>query len=95
MGALGDRSRSPDLQAIEPPPDAVDDEDVSGTIWPHVERAVLEKVLAHRSTIVFTNSRSQAERLTGKLNRLHARRLAAQSDEHADAPVSGGLREWQ
>ena len=67
----------PDLQAIEPPTDAVDDEDVSGTIWPHVERAVLEKVLAHRSTIVFTNSRSQAERLTGKLNRLHARRLAA------------------
>ena len=67
----------PDLQAIEPPVDAVDDEDVSGTIWPHVERAVLEKVLAHRSTIVFTNSRSQAERLTGKLNRLHARRLAA------------------
>ena len=70
-----------DLQAIEPPADAVDDEDVSGTIWPHVERAVLEKVLAHRSTIVFTNSRSQAERLTGKLNRLHARRLAA------DAPA--------
>ncbi|MGO1409190.1 MAG: ATP-dependent helicase [Brachybacterium sp.] len=64
----------PDLQAIEPPPDAVDDEDVSGTIWPHVERAVLDEVLAHRSTIVFTNSRSQAERLTGKLNRLHARR---------------------
>ncbi|MGO3290826.1 ATP-dependent helicase [Brachybacterium sp.] len=66
-----------DLQAIEPPADAVDDEDVSGTIWPHVERAVLEEVLAHRSTIVFTNSRSQAERLTGKLNRLHARRSAA------------------
>ncbi|MGO3507409.1 MAG: DEAD/DEAH box helicase, partial [Brachybacterium tyrofermentans] len=63
-----------DLQAIEPPLDAVDDEDVSGTIWPHVERAVLAQILAHRSTIVFTNSRSQAERLTGKLNRLHARR---------------------
>ena len=74
----------PDLQAIEPPADAVDDEDVSGTIWPHVERAVLAKVLAHRSTIVFTNSRSQAERLTGKLNRLHERRLAARSETHAD-----------
>ncbi|MGO2721331.1 MAG: ATP-dependent helicase [Brachybacterium tyrofermentans] len=66
-----------DLQAIEPPLDAVDDEDVSGTIWPHVERAVLAQILAHRSTIVFTNSRSQAERLTGKLNRLHARRPSA------------------
>ena len=75
----------PDLQAIEPPADAVDDEDVSGTIWPHVERAVLEKVLAHRSTIVFTNSRSQAERLTGKLNRLHARRLAAQAGVHGES----------
>jgi ATP-dependent Lhr-like helicase len=74
----------PDLQAIEPPADAVDDEDVSGTIWPHVERAVLERVLAHRSTIVFTNSRSQAERLTGKLNRLHARRVNAGPVPSAD-----------
>ncbi|MGP5035414.1 ATP-dependent helicase [Brachybacterium alimentarium] len=79
----------PDLQAIEPPPDAIDDEDVSGTIWPHVERAVLAKVLAHRSTIVFTNSRSQAERLTGKLNRLHARRRAPDADRSADGPSSG------
>ncbi len=75
-----------DLQAIEPPADAVDDEDVSGTIWPHVERAVLAEVLAHRSTIVFTNSRSQAERLTGKLNRLHARRVAAEAAERAGGP---------
>lgn len=74
----------PDLQAIEPPADAVDDEDVSGTIWPHVERAVLAEVLAHRSTIVFTNSRSQAERLTGKLNRLHARRMAADPSPLSD-----------
>ena len=68
----------PNLRAIEPPADAMDDEDVSGTLWPHVERAVLAEVIAHRSTIVFTNSRSQAERLTGKLNRLHARRLGAE-----------------
>src|SRR5699024_10075154 len=27
-----------DLQSIEPPADAVDDEDVTGTVWPHVER---------------------------------------------------------
>ncbi|ATG51667.1 ATP-dependent helicase [Brachybacterium vulturis] len=77
-----------DLQAIEPPPDAVDDEDVSGTIWPHVERAVLDRVLAHRSTIVFTNSRSQAERLTGKLNRLHARRLAAEAPSDTVPPAT-------
>ena len=77
----------PDLRAIEPPADAVDDEDVSGTIWPHVERAVLEEVVAHRSTIVFTNSRSQAERLTGKLNRLHARRVAAEAADGPDGEV--------
>ena len=70
----------PDLTAIEPPADAVDEDDVSGTIWPHVERAVLEEVLAHRSTIVFTNSRRQAERLTSKLNLLHRRRTARNAD---------------
>ena len=79
-----------DLQSIEPPADAVDDEDVTGTVWPHVERAVLERVLAHRSTIVFTNSRSQAERLTGKLNRLHARRVAV--DAAAGAPSADSAR---
>jgi ATP-dependent Lhr-like helicase len=72
---IGVRLPVPDLSAIDPPPDAVDEDDVSGTIWPHVERAVLAEVLAHRSTIVFTNSRRQAERLTAKLNTLHRRRL--------------------
>nr|WP_259557200.1 ATP-dependent helicase [Brachybacterium sillae] len=69
-----------DFAAIGPPEDASEDEAVSGTIWPHVERAVLEKVLAHRSTIVFVNSRRQAERLTSALNRLHTRRLAAAAE---------------
>lgn len=68
----------PDLSAIDPPADATDEDDVSGTIWPHVERAVLDEVLTHRSTIVFTNSRRQAERLTSKLNRLHHRRTAVE-----------------
>ena len=74
----------PDLSAIEPPVDAVDDDDVSGTIWPHVERAVLEEVLTRRSSIVFTNSRRQAEKLTSKLNTLHRRRLSDR--EGPDAP---------
>ncbi|PWH04918.1 ATP-dependent helicase [Brachybacterium endophyticum] len=73
----------PDLSAIEPPADAVDEDDVSGTIWPHVERAVLAEVLAHRSTIVFTNSRRQAERLTSKLNTLHRRQLTGDAAAHA------------
>src|SRR5699024_11095599 len=35
--AIGVRLPGPDAGAIEPPADAVDDDDVSGTIWPHVE----------------------------------------------------------
>lgn len=74
-----------DFSAIDPPEDAEEDEAVSGTIWPHVERAVLDRIEEHRSTIVFVNSRRQAEKLTTALNRLHARRGAA-ADGH---PVAG------
>ncbi|WP_010534983.1 ATP-dependent helicase [Brachybacterium squillarum] len=81
----------PDLAAIEPPADAVDEEDVSGTIWPHVERAVLDEVMAHRSTIVFTNSRSQSERLTAKLNSLHRRRLADDAVEDVARAHHGSM----
>ncbi|MGP9693324.1 ATP-dependent helicase [Brachybacterium sp. AOP25-B2-12] len=76
----------PDIAQIDPPADAVDEDDVSGTIWPHVERAVLDEVLAHRSTIVFANSRRQAERLTSKLNRLHARRVGALDPDAPEGP---------
>ncbi|WP_443098157.1 Lhr family helicase [Actinoalloteichus sp. AHMU CJ021] len=50
---------------------------VRGTsIWPSVERRVLDLVEEHRSTIVFTNSRRLAERLTARLNELAADRAA-------------------
>jgi ATP-dependent Lhr-like helicase len=42
------------------------------SIWPAVEERVLGLVRAHRSTIVFTNSRRLAERLTARLNELAA-----------------------
>ncbi|HVK20690.1 MAG TPA: ATP-dependent helicase, partial [Actinokineospora sp.] len=42
------------------------------SIWPKVERRVLELVRAHRSTIVFSNSRRLAERMTARLNELAA-----------------------
>ncbi len=48
----------------------------SGSVWPHVEAAILDEVLAHRSTIVFANSRRLAERLTARLNELWAERIA-------------------
>lgn len=40
--------------------------------WPHVERDVLDRVLAARATLVFTNARRVAERLTARLNELWA-----------------------
>jgi ATP-dependent helicase Lhr and Lhr-like helicase len=40
------------------------------SIWPAVERRVLDLVRTHRSTIVFANSRRLAERLTARLNEL-------------------------
>ncbi|MBN6041637.1 ATP-dependent helicase [Amycolatopsis sp. 195334CR] len=40
------------------------------SIWPAVEERVLELIRAHRSTIVFANSRRLTERLTSRLNEL-------------------------
>ncbi len=45
------------------------------SIWPHIEAAILDEVLAHRSTIVFVNSRGLCERLTARLNELYAKRM--------------------
>src|SRR5215210_5877792 len=44
------------------------------SIWPHVEEKIVDLVLANRSTIVFANSRRLAERLTARLNEIHADR---------------------
>ncbi|MBB6629589.1 ATP-dependent helicase [Nocardioides sp. KIGAM211] len=40
------------------------------SIWPHVEENVVDLIEAHRSTIVFANSRRLAERLTARLNEI-------------------------
>ena len=45
------------------------------SIWPAVERRLLELVRTHRSTIVFANSRRLAERLTSRLNELAAEEI--------------------
>ncbi|MCW2750309.1 MAG: ATP-dependent helicase, partial [Aeromicrobium sp.] len=65
-----------------------------GSIWPHVEHGILERVLEHRSTIVFVNSRGVAERLTARLNEAYAERLGATAEQPAatrvPAQVMGG-----
>ena len=45
-----------------------------GSIWPHVEEQIVDRILEHRSTIVFANSRRLAERLTARLNEIYALR---------------------
>jgi ATP-dependent Lhr-like helicase len=55
------------------------------SIWPHVEERVVDLVAAHRSTIVFANSRRLAERLTARLNEIWAERRGAAADVEAGA----------
>jgi ATP-dependent Lhr-like helicase len=51
-------------------PDEATDEEPRKSIWPHVEEGIADLIDAHRSTIVFANSRRLAERLTNRLNEI-------------------------
>ena len=51
------------------------------SIWPHVEESIVDRVLEHRSTIVFANSRRLAERLTARLNEIYSLRVGAELPE--------------
>ncbi|AWB95234.1 ATP-dependent helicase [Agromyces badenianii] len=80
-----------DLRVTVPVDDLSDlaGETSSGSVWPHVEEAILDEVLAHRSTIVFANSRRLAERLTARLNELWAEREAVAAEVLAEAGAFG------
>jgi ATP-dependent Lhr-like helicase len=70
--------------------DEVDDEDESprqASIWPAVEERVLDLIQAHRSTIVFTNSRRGAERLCARINELAAARAGIPAAEPPRTPA--------
>ncbi|TFD88239.1 ATP-dependent helicase [Cryobacterium serini] len=58
----------------------------TGSIWPHVEEAIVDEVLAHSSSIVFANSRRLTERLTARFNEIYADRLAG-AEASALVPV--------
>ncbi|GAA5153635.1 ATP-dependent helicase [Microbacterium pseudoresistens] len=69
-----------DMLNPPPPAGAATDEpaeytEVTGSVWPHVEEAIVDRILANRSTIVFANSRRLAERLTGRLNEIYSERM--------------------
>ncbi|MFJ6280813.1 ATP-dependent helicase [Arthrobacter subterraneus] len=67
----------------------------SPSIWPHVEEKIVDLIETKRSTIVFANSRRLAERLTARLNEIHAERLEAASfwDSPGEAPAPSGTPE--
>ncbi|WBB83328.1 DEAD/DEAH box helicase [Micromonospora sp. WMMC264] len=79
------------LDEQEPPED-----DLGGlaprrpSIWPAVEERVFSLIRAHRSTIVFTNSRRSAERLCARLNELAAEELEAASSPDGSRVARGG-----
>ncbi len=62
-----------------------------GSIWPHVEENIVDRILEHRSTIVFANSRRLAERLTARLNEIWAERSAAVAEEELVAVGAAGV----
>jgi ATP-dependent Lhr-like helicase len=59
------------------------------SIWPHVEERIVDLVAAHRSTLVFANSRRLAERLTARLNEIWEERLS-EAEAAADEGGSPG-----
>ncbi|MET8974740.1 ATP-dependent helicase [Streptomyces sp. NPDC004539] len=62
------------------------------SIWPHVEERIADLVQAHRSTIVFANSRRLAERLCNRLNEIAYERATGEplGEHHAPAELMGG-----
>ena len=81
-----------DLSALETAQGADDEEDPARrrSIWPHVEERVLDLIEAHRSTIVFANSRRLAERLCGRLNELATERAWELAGGEPGAGSGGG-----
>lgn len=59
----------------------------TASIWPAVEERVYALIRAHRSTIVFTNSRRSAERLCARLNELAAEESAGATPNAAHQPA--------
>ncbi|GAA3358656.1 hypothetical protein GCM10017744_034140 [Streptomyces antimycoticus] len=67
------------------------------SIWPHVEERITDLVQAHRSTIVFANSRRLAERLCNRLNEIAYERATGEAlpEDHSPAELmaeSGAAR---
>lgn len=77
-----------DLSVQVPVPDMANLD--NNSIWPDVEERIVDLIEAHRSTIVFANSRRLAERLTSRLNEIHAERSGIELSLDHNPQVGGG-----
>jgi ATP-dependent Lhr-like helicase len=77
-----------DLSVTVPVPDMANLE--NNTIWPDVEERIVDLIEAHNSSIVFANSRRLAERLTSRLNEIHADRSGVELPSTHNSKVGGG-----
>ncbi|MFJ6694460.1 DEAD/DEAH box helicase [Streptomyces sp. NPDC091272] len=75
MGELGGAPAKDDDQGDKP------------SIWPQVEERIADLVQAHRSTIVFVNSRRLAERLCNRLNEIAYERATGESLPEGGSPA--------
>ena len=78
-----------DLSVQVPVPDMANLE--GNTIWPDVEERIVDLIESHNSSIVFTNSRRLAERLTSRLNEIHAERAGVELSVERNPKVGGGF----
>ena len=58
------------------------------SIWPAVDERIVDLIEAHRSTIVFANSRRLAERLCARLNAIAYERRTGSPPEESHAPAA-------
>ncbi|GAS91650.1 ATP-dependent helicase [Mycolicibacterium brisbanense] len=81
-------SKTFDLTVQVPVPDMANL--ANNSIWPDVEERIVDLIEAHRSSIVFANSRRLAERLTSRLNEIHAERAGIELALAHNSQVGGG-----
>ncbi|MDL9945946.1 ATP-dependent helicase [Gordonia sp. ABSL11-1] len=86
-----------DMANIPPPADAdpageLDDafSPAAGSLWPFVESSIVDLIEKNRATIVFANSRRLSERLTARLNEIHAARTSDPAPPGGNPTVPGG-----
>ncbi|WP_264990692.1 ATP-dependent helicase, partial [Mycobacterium kiyosense] len=81
-------AKTVELSVQVPVPDMANLADNS--IWPDVEARLVDLIESHNSTIVFANSRRLAERLTARLNEIHAERCGVDVPGGTNTQVPGG-----